>query len=68
MDEDEKEIWRDVQYRMDAEGFHYCFDGYSSWEEIQDEEFHRLRLNYLQSAKQLEEYVINKNTEQSNEE
>ncbi len=31
MDEDEKEIWRDVQYRMDAEGFHYCFDGYSSW-------------------------------------
>jgi len=62
MDKDEKESWQNVQYRMDAEGFHYCFDGYYSWEEIQDEEFHRLRLNYLQSAKLLEEYINDKNS------
>jgi hypothetical protein len=64
MDKDEKEIWENVQYRMDAEGFHYCFDGYSSWEEIQDEEFHILRLNYLKSAKLLEEYINDKNSKQ----
>ena len=63
MNKDKKELWENVQYRMDSEGFHYCFDGYSSWEDIQDEEFHRLRLNYLQSAKLLEEYINNKNSE-----
>jgi hypothetical protein len=63
MNKDEKELWENVQYRMDAEGFHYCFDGYSSWEDIQDEEFHRLRLNYLQSAKLLEAYINNKKSE-----
>lgn len=63
MNKDEKELWENVQYRMDAEGFYYCFDSYSSWENIQDEEFHRLKLNYLQSAKLLEEYINNKNSE-----
>ena len=58
--EEERYNWEDIQYRMDAEGFHYCFDGYSSWEEITDTEFHELRLKYLEVAKQLEEYVNNK--------
>jgi len=62
MNKDEKELWEDVQYRMEAEGFHYCFDIYSSFDEIQDEEFHRLRLNYLNSAKLLEEYINSKNS------
>ena len=63
MNKDEKELWGNVQYRMDAEGFHYCFDCYSYWEDIQDEEFHRLRLNYLEAAKLLEAYINNKNSE-----
>lgn len=58
-----EEIWHNLLYRMDAEGFHYCFDKYSSWKEIKDEELHKLRLNYLESAKQLQEYIINKNKE-----
>lgn len=49
-----------VQYRMDAEGFHYCFSNYSSFEEVKDEEFHKLREDYLSSAEQLEKYVNNK--------
>lgn len=58
--EKEKENWKNLQYRIKAEGFHYCFDGYSSWKEIEDEEFHQLRLNYLKAAKLLEEYINNK--------
>lgn len=60
MDKEERDIWENIQYRMDAEGFHYCFEGYSSWEEIKDKDFHELRLKYLEVSKQLEEYVNNK--------
>lgn len=49
-----------VQYRMQAEGFHYCFEHYSSFEEVKDEEFHRLRLAYLEAASRLESYVTEK--------
>lgn len=49
--------FNDVQYRMDAEGLHYCFDGYSDWDEIQDSEFHRLRQAYLDAATALQDYV-----------
>lgn len=59
----EEELWGTVQCKIVNEEFHYCFDGYSSWEEIKDEEFHRLRLNYLQSAKLLEDYINDKNKE-----
>ncbi|MCH2216803.1 MAG: hypothetical protein MK076_01800 [Flavobacteriales bacterium] len=63
MNEEQEELWGTVQCKIGDEGFHYCFDGYSSWEEIKDEEFHRLRLNYLQSAKLLEDYINDKNKE-----
>ena len=59
-EEDDLELWEAVQYRMDAEGFDYCFDGYSYWDEIKDKEFHRLRLDYLRSAKELREYINKK--------
>ena len=49
-----------VRYRMDAEGFHYCFKHYSSFREVEDEEFHRLRNEFLTSMKNIEEYVENK--------
>jgi hypothetical protein len=49
-----------VQYRMDAEGFHYCFKHYSSFEEVEDEKFHSLRESYIKISEELEEYVKNK--------
>jgi hypothetical protein len=61
---EEQELWKDVQYRMDAEGFHYCFQGYSHWEDIQDEKFHALRIAYLKAAQELEDYVNQKVEEQ----
>jgi hypothetical protein len=41
------------------EGFDYCFQSYSNFHEVKDEEFHKLRLAYLNAAKALEEYVNN---------
>jgi hypothetical protein len=64
---EEKEEWEMVRYRMDAEGFHYCFKHYSSFEEIKDEEFHKLRKKYLEISKELEEYVNNKCEEEVDE-
>ena len=49
-----------VRYRMDAEGFHYCFKHYSSFEDVDDDEFHKLRNMYLQVSEALETYVHNK--------
>jgi thymidylate kinase len=42
---------------MGAEGFHYCFKQYSSFEEVEDEQFHKLRKQYLEAADMLEKYV-----------
>ncbi len=44
---------------MDIEGFHYCFCSYSWFEEIEDEEFHKLRKAYVDAAFQLREYIEN---------
>jgi hypothetical protein len=66
MSEEEKENWENVHYRMDAEGFHYCFESYSSFKEIEDEEFHRLRNEYLTAASKLEKYIVAKFEESQN--
>jgi hypothetical protein len=66
MTEDELENWQSVQYRMDGEGFDYCFESYSDWDEIKDEEFHRLRLGFLQHMKELREYIDSKVEEGEN--
>lgn len=42
---------------IDNEGFHYCFNSYSRFTDIKDEEFHRLRNNYLNSIKELTNYL-----------
>jgi hypothetical protein len=60
MTEKEQSQWENVAYRMDAEGFHYCFASYSSFPEIQDPEFHRLREDYLRAAELLEKYITEK--------
>ena len=57
---DQLEEFQNVRYRMDAEGFHYCFESYSSFEEIEDDKFHDLRNEYLRVSKELENYVKNK--------
>ena len=67
MTTEEKEEWEYVYIKMIDEGFHYCFKHYSSFEDIKDEEFHRLRTNYLKSANDLEEYIKNKYNEEVDE-
>ena len=60
MNEEELENWEAVRYRMDNEGIDYCFESYSRFEEIKDEEFHKLRLEFLDSMKKIREYVKDK--------
>jgi len=58
--EEDLDNFRSVQYRMDNEGIGYCFENYSSFEEIEDEEFHKLRNEFLESMKKIRSYVENK--------
>lgn len=58
--EEDLDNFRSVQYRMNNEGIGYCFEHYSSFEEIEDEEFHKLRLEFLSSMKKIRDYVDNK--------
>lgn len=52
-----KEEAEDVLYRIEAESFDYCFDGYSDWTEIKDEKFHSIRLEYLNAKNKLINYI-----------
>ena len=63
MNKEDKENWESIFYRMDDEGFHYCFHGYSDWKEIKDDELHRLIGEYTKSAKNLKEYINSKYNE-----
>jgi hypothetical protein len=58
--EEDLDNFRSVQYRMGDEGMDYCFEHYSSFEEIEDEEFHKLRNELLESMKKIRSYVENK--------
>jgi hypothetical protein len=58
--EEELDNFRAVQYRMGEEGIDYCFESYSSWDDIEDEEFHKLRQEFLNSIKKIRSYVDNK--------
>lgn len=49
-----------VRALISQEGFHYCFEHYSSFPEIKDEKFHELRKQYLKAANELEKYVNDK--------
>lgn len=60
MTEKEFDNWRAVDYRMSEEGIDYCFEHYSSFKEIEDEEFHKLRLEFLESMKKIRKYVKDK--------
>jgi hypothetical protein len=54
------EDFADLRSRMNQEGFHYCFKHYSSFKDIDDQEFHKLRKAYLSAAEKLEKYVVDK--------
>ena len=54
---DELDKWEAVRYRMNAEGMEYCFRSYSSFEEIEDEEFHLKREKLINLMVEMEEYV-----------
>lgn len=43
--------------KIDDEGFDYCFDGYSKWEEIKDDRFQDLRKKYLDAKQALKWYI-----------
>jgi predicted ATP-binding protein involved in virulence len=58
--EQDLEYFKSVKYRIREEGFHYCFESYSNFEEITDEYFHDLRKEYLEKANELENYVHSK--------
>lgn len=60
MTEEELEDWQMVRYRMENEGIDYCFEHYSRFEEIKDEEFHKLRLEFLDSMSKIRKYVNDK--------
>lgn len=49
-----------VRTQISNEGLDNTFRNYSNFPEIEDEEFHKLRLYYLQHAKLLEEYINKK--------
>jgi len=57
---EELDLWKAVEYRMDEEGYEYCFEGYSSWSSIKDEEFHRLRNLSKEVIREMRIYVHNK--------
>jgi hypothetical protein len=60
MTEEELENWESVKYRMKEEGIEYCFKHYSTFKEIEDEEFHKLRLELLNTMEKIHDYVSNK--------
>ena len=64
---EEQDEWNMVRYRMDNEGIDYCFESYSTFEEIKDEKFHELRLQFLKSLKEKQNYVNEKCQEEVEE-
>lgn len=54
MKEDDRE---DLIGRIDNEGFDYAFAYYSDFEEIEDDEFHKLRNEFLNSRQKLMDYI-----------
>lgn len=52
-----KEEFENVIYRVSEEGLDYTFMHYSSWEDVKDEVFHKLRKDYIDAAKAMSNYL-----------
>lgn len=57
MKEGDLEKWENVRYRIDNEGFEYCFQHYSRFDEIEDDEFHKLRLEVISKMEEMRNLV-----------
>ena len=51
------EKYQNVIYRIESEGVDYTFKKYSSFEEIEDEEFHKLRKYLVENIKLMDYYL-----------
>jgi hypothetical protein len=60
MTAEERDNWELLNFKMDSEGFDYCFRKYSSWSEIEDETLHQLIDQYVEMAEKLENYISEK--------
>lgn len=65
MKEEDLEKWEYLRFRMDEEGFEYCFKHYSSFDEIEDDEFHKLRLEVISKMDEMRSLVKNRINELS---
>ena len=52
--------WEHVQYRIREENMEYCFRKYSKFEEIEDKEFHELRLLLISTMDKMDKLVQNR--------
>ena len=55
--EEELEKFQDVVYRIESEGVGYTFKKYSTFEEIEDKEFHKLRKYLIQHIDLMDFYL-----------
>ena len=55
--EEELEKYQDVVYRIKNEGVEYTFKKYSTFDEIEDEEFHKLRKYLIQHIDLMDFYL-----------
>ncbi len=55
--QERKRTINDVLDRVEYEGFDYCFISYSSFEDVEDEKFHKLRKAYIKAHAALEDYL-----------
>ena len=68
MTAEERDNWELLNFKMDSEGFDYCFRKYSSGSEtekmrkidIKDETLHQLIDQYVEMAEKLENYINKK--------
>jgi hypothetical protein len=56
MNKKEKEFIKEV---IENEGFDYAFTQYSSFDEIEDSEFHKLINQYVEAQRKLKNYIFN---------
>ena len=55
--EEELEKFQDVAYRIKNEGVGYTFKKYSTFEEIEDKEFHKLRKYLIEHINLMDFYL-----------
>lgn len=53
-----------VEECLTDEGLEYCFLHYSNFKEVEDEEFHALRKEFVDACNKLSEYVYVKSREE----